>query len=234
MYYWIQPTRTTVPIYSKNHLLTIRSSSGHIYIKRLQKDHSGVSPLTVNGKTSSTAKNIAKILNNQFQSVFTKENLLNIPKLPLTVFPPMSNISFSAHGIQLLLENLVPGKAPGPDGLPTYIFKYCASEIAPILQVLYTQSLSTGTLSGDWLTANITPVYKKGSGSLPSNYRLISLTSICSKVMEHILFHSIMEHFQNYNILSEFQHGFRPGYSCQTQLIDFIENIQHAMDHRKQ
>ena len=55
--------------------------------------------------------------------------------------------------------------------------------------------------------------------------------------MEHILFHSIMEHLQNYNILSEFQNGFRPGYSCQTQLIDFIENIHHAdiaMDHRKQ
>ena len=95
----------------------------YAYIKRLQKDHSGVSPLTVNGKTSSTAKDKAKILNNQFQSVFTKENLLNIPKLPLTVFPQMSNISFSAHGIQLLLENLVPGKAPGPGGLPTYAFK---------------------------------------------------------------------------------------------------------------
>ena len=52
--------------------------------------------------------------------------------------------------------------------------------------------------------------------------------------MEHILFHSIMEHLQDNNILSQFQHGFRPGYSCQTQLIDFIENIQHAMDQRKQ
>ena len=37
-----------------------------------------------------------------------------------------------------------------------------------------------------------------------------------------------------YGILSEFQHGFRPGYSCQTQLIDFIENFQHAMDQQKQ
>ena len=145
----------------------------------------------------------------------------------------MSNISFSAHGIQLLLENLVPGKAPGPDGLPTYIFNYCASEIAPILQVLYTmkQTFSTSTLPGDWLTANITPVYKKGSQSIPSNYRPISLTSICSKVMEHNIFHSTMEHLQDNTILSEFQHGFRPGYSCQTQLIDFIEIIQHAMDH---
>ena len=38
--------------------------------------------------------------------------------------PQMPSISFSAHGIQLLL---VLGKDPGPDGLTTYIFKHCAS-----------------------------------------------------------------------------------------------------------
>ena len=43
-----------------------------------------------------------------------------------------------------------------------------------------------------------------------------------------------MKHLQDYNVLSKFQHGFRPGYSCQTQLIDFIENVQHVMDHQKQ
>ena len=70
----------------------------------------------------------------------------------------------------------------------------------------FTQSLNTGTLAEDWLTANITPVYKKGSRSIPSNYRPISLTSVCSKVMEHIVFHSIMQHVQHYGMLSEFQH----------------------------
>ena len=44
----------------------------------------------------------------------------------------MPSISFSAHGIQLLLVQ----KAPGPDGLTTYVFKHCTSEIAPILQML--------------------------------------------------------------------------------------------------
>ena len=58
------------------------------------------------------------------------------------------------------------------------------------------------------------------------HYNCLSLTSVCSKVMEHIVFHLIMQHVQHYGILSEFQHGFRPGYSCQTQLI----KIQHAMD----
>ena len=83
--------------------------------------------------------------------------------------------------------------------------------------MLFAHSLNTGTRPEDWLTANITPVYKKGNRSIPSNYRPISLTSVCSKVMEHIVFHSIMQHVQHYGILSEFQHGLRPGYSCQTE-----------------
>ena len=77
------------------------------------------------------------------------------------------------------------------------------------------QSCNTGTLPEDWL-ANITPVYKKGSRSILSNYRPMSLTSVRSKVMEHTVFHSIMQHVQHYGILSEVQHGFRLGYSCQT------------------
>ena len=80
--------------------------------------------------------------------------------------PQMPSISFSTHGIQLLLVR----KAPGPDGLTTYVFKHCISEIASILQMLFTQSLNTGTLPEDWLTANITPIYKKGSRSI---YHLI-------------------------------------------------------------
>ena len=112
--------------------------------------------------------------------------------------PQMPSISFSAHGI---LENLVLGKASGPDVLTTYILKHCASEIAPILEMFFTQSLNTSTLPEDWLTANITPVYKKGGRSIPSNYRPISLSSVCSKVMEHIVFHSITQHVQHYGIL---------------------------------
>ena len=107
----------------------------------------------------------------------------------------MTSILFSAHGI------LVLGKALGPDVLTTYIFKHGASEIASILQMLFTQSLNTSTLPEDWLTANITPVYKKGIRSMPSNYRPIPLTSVCSKMMEPIVFHSIMQHVQHYGIL---------------------------------
>ena len=68
----------------------------------------------------------------------------------------------------------------------------------------------------------------------PKYYRLISLTSIPCKVMEHIIFHHIMNHFDTLNILNPLQHGFRPNHSCQSQLISFVEDIQFSMNNHKQ
>ena len=38
----------------------------------------------------------------------------------------------------------------------------CSVEIAPILTVIFTQSLNSGNVPEDWLTANVTPIFKKG------------------------------------------------------------------------
>ena len=68
----------------------------------------------------------------------------------------------------------------------------------------------------------------------PSNYRPISLTAICCKIMEHIVYHSIREHLQNYNILYNYQYGFRQGHSSETQLITVVKDILYTMDHHQQ
>ena len=167
-------------------------------------------------------------LNKQFQSVFTTEDLSNIPQLDYSVHPSIQNLEFTTHGIQLLLEKLEPTKAPGPDQIPTKVIKFCANAIAPVLQIIYTQSLEQATVPQEWLSANITPVFKKGNRSTPANYRPISLTSVLCKVMEHIIFHRIMMFFTSQNILNLLQHGFRPNNSCETQLIDFVDEIQRS------
>ena len=46
----------------------------------------------------------------------------------------MPEVIFTTNGIQKLLEDLIPGKAAGPDNIPTWILKVCAVQIAPILQ----------------------------------------------------------------------------------------------------
>ena len=175
-------------------------------------------------------------LNNHFMSVFTKEDLSKVPNIEdaEVTIPNIPPIIFTQSGIQHLLSTVDVSKASGPDRVSPYILKHCAEELSPVLQIIFTQSLSTGVLPLDWLSANICPVYKKGSRSSPCNYQPISLTPICSKIMEHVIYHSIMNHLNLNNILIDNQHGFRANHSCTTQLIAFIEDVSHALDHQKQ
>ena len=83
--------------------------------------------------------------------------------------PTMPPISICNTGIQDLLMQLDTTKASGPDGIPIWVLKYCATEIAPILSGLFSQYLNTGCVPSYWLTANITPVFKKGNRSDPVN-----------------------------------------------------------------
>jgi len=106
----------------------------------------------------------------------------------------MPNISFHVEDIYKLLNNLNIYKSPGSDEIPTRILKFCAMEIAPILQIIFTQSMATGNLPDDWLTANITPVYKKGNRSTPHNYRswnTLSITTLWSIYNSILLYFSL-------------------------------------------
>ena len=63
-----------------------------------------------------------------------------------------------------------------------------------------------------------------------SNFRPISLTVICCKLLEHIIHISMMCHFDSCNILTDFQHGFRKARSCESQLIITVEDIANNLD----
>ena len=60
------------------------------------------------------------------------------------------------------------------------------------------------------------------------NYRPVSLTSICCKVLEHKLWNHC------HQILSDAQHGFRKRRSCDTQLVITTDDLTRALDNRKQ
>ena len=139
--------------------------------------------------------------------------------------PSMPNITFKTKGIAKLHQNLNKYKAAGPDSLPTFILKVAANEIAPVFTKIFQKSYDTGTVPSDWRDANIVPIYKKGDKQQPSNYRLVSLTSISCKIMEHIVHSNIMGHYEKNNILCDEQHGFRKKRSCESQLITTIEGM---------
>ena len=196
------------------------------YIKSKRQDGNGVSPLKENGQLHSDSRRKAEILNNQFWSVFTSEDTKNIPKLPGPPNTEMPKFEITVQGVTKLLEGLNGGKASGPDELPNLILNNAANEISPFLKIIFDQSLKTGKLPDDWVEANVAPVFKKGDWHYPANYRPISLTCVCAKLLEHIICKQIMSHFSENKILTPVQHGFRSKHS---QLLittdEFIQNF---------
>ena len=195
------------------------------YIKSRKTDRCGVAPLKKDGITYSDSVTKADLLNKQFVSVFSQEAPGDLPDLGPSDTPDVPGIKVSTAGVVKLLKDINPSKATGPDSIPGKLLKEAAAELAPALTCIFQASIDQGRIPTDWESAKIAPVYKKGDRSQPSNYRPVSLTSICCKIIEHIIHSSVITHLENHSILTDYQHGFRKRRSTETQLILTIQDL---------
>ena len=117
------------------------------------------------------------------------------------------------------MQELDASKAPGPDRMPTRFLKMFYAELTPLLTYVVQASINQLSVPLDWKQVNIVPIFKKGDRTLCTNYRPVSLTCICSKILEHFVYSHIYSRLSDYNILCDEQHGFRQARSCETQLL---------------
>ena len=103
------------------------------------------------------------------------------------ISPTMSKVNITVNRVSTQLSKLIPGRATGPDNLTSRILKEHYSEIDPMVTDIYNSSLREGIVPDDWRNTCGSPVYKKGPKTKAENYRSISLTCICCKVMEHVI-----------------------------------------------
>lgn len=199
------------------------------FIKKVKSDKVGVADLEINGSVISDPKAKAEALNSQFASVFTNEDLIQIPSLGKSHVSDIQPLKISCGGVEKQLLNLKDDKAPGPDQLFPWVLKMAAVEISPVLTDIFQTSIDSATLPSQWREANICAVYKKGGKTDPSNYRPISLTCIICKILEHIIHSHIMKHLEQHNILVDCQHGFRSKRSTETQLVTTVHDIAHML-----
>ena len=101
------------------------------------------------------------------------------------------------------------------------------------LKLIFEQSLDTKDIPHDWRQAIVHPVFKGGSTKQPENYRPISLTCICCKMMERILVSYIVTHLDDFDLFSDNQHGFRRHLSCESQLILLYQDVMSSIDKKK-
>ena len=156
-----------------------------------------------------------------------KEDTSDLEGNPLPKIPP---IQIYSDSVTQLLLNLKPHKAASPDNLPSYFLKEVAKQISPALSIIFQASLNQGALSDLWKSALIFPVYKKGSKRDPTNYHPGTLTCICSKNMEHVIYSSMYEHLNLYQVLRDEQHGFRRHRGCETKIIFTVHDFAQILN----
>ena len=207
------------------------------YIRSQQKVRAAVGPLKDDrGKFTETDQEVAEALQGFFKSVFTKESSHEVPVFQeqLSHEEVLTTVEITPGLVSAELKRLNPDKAPGPDGMSSTVLRACAEQLAGPLATLFKKTMKKGQLPQDWKRATIVPIFKKGNRSAPSNYRPVSLTSQVCKVMEQLVKTQIVEHLEDNNLLSQHQHGFRRMRSCQSNLLDSLEEWTQILDEGKE
>ena len=116
----------------------------------------------IDGSLASSDQEKADLLNSYFSSVFTREDLSNIPNFEVNEdIPLLDNISISPSMVWREINKLKSEKSTGPDGWPIQVLKQCSQQISLPLSILFNKSFQSGHLPRDWKIAYITPIYTR-------------------------------------------------------------------------
>ena len=109
----------------------------------------------------------------------------------------------------------------------------CDQSVVLPLEIIFGNILKTSIYPDVWGLANVTPIFKKEDKQLVKNYRPISLLPICGKILGRLIFNSLYLYLSSNGLITANQSGFRPGDSCQNQLLFLVNEVHKAFENPK-
>lgn len=181
-------------------------------------------------KNPISACDCASVLNDTFIKNFSATSDFDLPNTHCYDYVIMPPVVVDAPGIVKLIETLPNHSSPGHDGINVKFLKNTSALSSIILARIFQQSIDSSSLPPMWKIGKIVPVFKSGDKTNPVNYRPISLTSVCCKLLEHVIFRNLVNFLETNSFFTPAQHGFRKTYSCETQLISFTHKLHCILD----
>jgi hypothetical protein len=173
------------------------------------------------GSIVSALPEISNLLASCFASHFTLDDGI-MPSIPSHPLPPfLSNVSFLPHDVHRALKKLSPSCSTGYDKIPQIVFRKCAHALSLPLCDIFNISMLTGIVPSLWKHSLITPLPKpEKDAKFPDSYRPISILSPASKTMERLVKEKFAPYLFRFDVIPKYQHGYRPGASVLTNVID--------------
>ena len=144
--------------------------------------------------------------------------------MTFTSLPPFSSVPW---------KNLKTNSAAGPDLLPPIFYSKAQHSLNYPLTILFRNCIDLHDLPNEWKFSIITPKFKSGSPSLPSNYRPIALTCTCCKILETIIAEELTDFLMSHNLITKSQHGFLKRHSTSTNLIESLNSWTLSLSNHK-
>ena len=197
------------------------------FAKKFAKSKQGISQLLINdGEVATDRKVITDALQDQFCASFSDPTNGN-KTIPISLNPKafLSDIILTPDDFIHAIDEINANSSTPDFAVPAIVLKNCKNSLCKPLYLMWRESLNSGVVPAFYKRQMITPTYKKGSRSLPLNYRPISLTPHEIKIFERVLRKKMMDFLESNELLSCKQHGFQKGKSCLSQLLKQYDDI---------
>jgi len=172
---------------------------------------------------------IANEFNDYFTSIFSPSVSIPISS-PKATTPVLDAVAITEDDVLAILNHVPATSSVDSDGISYKILKCASLYLVTYLTQIYNLSLNSSSIPEAWRVAIITPIHKKGPKNRIENYRPISVTSCCLRVLERHLTRTINKFLRDHNILHTSQHGFISGRSTDTLLISFYDFVTACAD----
>ena len=115
-------------------------------------------------------------------------------------------------------------------GMFPLFLKRTADVMAPRLSTVSRRLVRFGSFLACWRQANVTPIPKVSPSSSVINYRQISITSVLSKVFEHLVSVRLSRFMECNGVLPTTQIAYRKGLGTCDALLCMSHTLQSALE----
>ena len=133
---------------------------------------------------------LAELISESFSRV--TDDLSPLAYTPIPVLDVPDEYIISSEAVEHALSVINERKSVGPDKIPNWVIKDCASIISNPVCSIFNSSIREGHVPKLWKSAEVLPLAKTAQPqSIDSDLRPISLTPVISKVLEGFVFNWI-------------------------------------------
>ena len=114
--------------------------------------------------------------------------------------------------------------------VPNKLIKLASHELSKPFSYIYSQSIIQGIVPNVLKVSRVTPIFKSGDATDPTNYRPIAVLSPFSKILEKIVNDQLVSFIDKHNILFKYQFGFRKDHSTELAILEITDILKTSID----